>query len=339
MNERGKREPQNVRNVLRDVLPIKAPYTMNINPSGICNFNCYFCPTNNKKLKPEYRRYLDSQQMMMSMETFNNAVNGIKELEDQTKVIYLVGQGEPLLNPNIAYMVDTLKKENVCREVRIITNGTKLTSELARDLVNAGLDVLKVSVEALDSDGYKQICGVDFDFNRLVENVETFYSISRGSKTVLTTKILTDSLVNKDDLNRFYDIFEPISDYQEIRNVETYWPDFAFEVSRKGHELTDISEMGPGGICSGMFTEGNIQPNGDICLCRIDWAGNLILGNVNRDSFKKIWDSEERKRCLLANLDGKRDTLGICSKCAGPCFGEVITEKDAELIRKRLIEG
>lgn len=334
---RGKREPQHVRQLLREVLPLKAPFTMNINPSGICNFNCFFCPTNNTKVKPEYKAYLDKQKVLMDMETFHLVADGLAELEEQTKVIYLVGQGEPLMNPHIVDMVRILKERELCREVRIITNGSLLGPKMNQNLIDAGLDVLKVSVEALSNEGYKKICSASFDFDRLLENVKDFYSRSRGSGTVITAKILTDSLASEEEVGKFYDIFESITDYQEMRNVETYWPDFEFEMMQGSHETVEVSEMGPGGICSGMFTESNVQPNGDICLCRIDWAGNLVLGNVHKDSIRDIWDSEKRRDCLLKNLDEDRNSLGICSKCAGPCFGEVITKEDAEIIRTRML--
>lgn len=334
---RGKREPQNKKQLLRDVLPLKAPFTMNVNPSGICNFNCFFCPTNNKNMKKEYRDYLNKQRMLMDMSTFEKVADGLAELEDQTKVIYLVGQGEPLLHPQIADMVKILKTRNLCREVRIITNGALMSPELNQKLIDAGLDVLKVSVEALTEDGYRKIAHTNFDFDKFLDNIRDFYKRSRGTNSVITAKILTDALADESEYHKFYDIFEPITDYQEMRNVESYWPDFEFEMLDEKHEKVGVSEMGPGGICSGMFTECNVQPNGDICLCRIDWAGNLVLGNVKTDSIKDIWESEKRKKCLIANLDGDRNGLGICAKCAGPCFGEVITPEDAEIIRRRMM--
>ena len=44
MLERQKLAKRNERTPLEKVLPLKAPYVLYIDPCGLCNFNCNFCP-------------------------------------------------------------------------------------------------------------------------------------------------------------------------------------------------------------------------------------------------------------------------------------------------------
>lgn len=335
LNKRGTREPQNKRQVMRELLPVKAPFVVNLNPTGICNFKCFFCPTNSENLKPEYRKYLDGLKLM-SMEVFHKAVEGFLELEEQIKVIYLVGTGEPLLHPNIAEMVKTLKEKKVCREVRIITNGSLLNPELNQKLIDAGLDVLKISIEALDEEGYKSISGVDFNYEKFLINIEDYYRRSRGTNCVITAKILTDALKNEEQYHKFYDMFEHISDYQELRNIEPIWPGYDFSQTNCNHESIDLSEIGYTGICPAAFVELMINPDGSVSLCRKDWAGNLLMGNVKTDSIREIWYSDKRREYLKQHLNAQRVHMGFCELCERSYFGDVITDEDAKIIKMRM---
>ena len=89
---------------------------------------------------------------MMGMTLFNKIVKDLQEFEEPVKVINLYGFGEPLLNRNIAEMVRILKARKICREIRITTNGLLLTRDLSHELVEAGVDMLRFSIEALDAD-------------------------------------------------------------------------------------------------------------------------------------------------------------------------------------------
>ena len=42
--EREKREKQNQRVPLEQVVPLSTPYIVYIDPSGACNFKCNYCP-------------------------------------------------------------------------------------------------------------------------------------------------------------------------------------------------------------------------------------------------------------------------------------------------------
>ncbi len=334
---KGKREPRNERHKMVDVLPLKAPYAVNLNPCGICNFKCKFCPATSKDLRPDFQKHMDEIRTFMPMELFYKIADGFLELEEQTKVIYLTMTGEPLLHPHIAEMVDYLKRKNVCRDVRIISNGSKLTPQLNQDLINAGLDVLKVSVEALDTSGYKKLCGVDLDYDEFLRNIEDYYNRCQGTNSTIVAKILTITLEDENALDKFYEMYEPITHYQEVRNVEQIWPGFVYDSEIEGdHIEIPVSEVGYDGVCPAAFVELGINVDGSVGLCKKDWAGQLCLGNVNDMSIRQIWESPKRREYHLQHLKGRAATNPFCNICRRSHFGDTISEEDARIILARM---
>lgn len=83
--------------------------------------------------------------------------------------VLLHGIGEPLLNRDLPRMVAHIKSRGAT--VLFNSNAITLSAKTARDLVDAGLDELRVSLDASSRDTYARIRGVDA-FDKVVENLE-----------------------------------------------------------------------------------------------------------------------------------------------------------------------
>ena len=64
--------------------------------------------------------------------------------------IFFGGLGEPLFHPAIVDMVAQKQRIARCR-VELITNGTLLSPQLSKDLIDAGLDMLWVSLDGANT--------------------------------------------------------------------------------------------------------------------------------------------------------------------------------------------
>ena len=174
MLERQKLAKRNKRTPLEQVVPLKAPYSLYIDPCGICNFSCNFCPCNRSDyLKKE-------RHTMMDFDLFQKIVDDMGEFEEPVKVVYLYGFGEPLLNKDFFKMARYLKEKNVCREIRLYTNGALLSPDMNQKLVDCGIDLIRISLEGLNSEDYKRICGVKIDFEELVRNIADLFEKAGG---------------------------------------------------------------------------------------------------------------------------------------------------------------
>ncbi len=83
----------------------------------------------------------------------------------------LHGVGEPMLVKDLPRMVRYLKDRGTY--VLFNTNGTVLNDRNGRALIDAGLDELRVSLDASTRESYLAVRGVDY-FERILENVRRF---------------------------------------------------------------------------------------------------------------------------------------------------------------------
>jgi MoaA/NifB/PqqE/SkfB family radical SAM enzyme len=85
--------------------------------------------------------------------------------------VALHGIGEPLLNEALTEMIWYLKERNAY--VFFNSNGILLDADRQHQLIDVGLDELRISLDAASPAGYRAIRGSD-QFDRVVGNVRTF---------------------------------------------------------------------------------------------------------------------------------------------------------------------
>jgi MoaA/NifB/PqqE/SkfB family radical SAM enzyme len=131
-----------------------------IEPTSRCNLTCRTCIRNN----------WDEQQGDMSESVFERVIAGLRALPAPPKVTF-GGFGEPLTHPRIAEMVRLAK--SVANPVELITNGILLTQELSRRLIEAGLDVLWISLDGVTPESYSDV-RLGAALPRVLENLAVF---------------------------------------------------------------------------------------------------------------------------------------------------------------------
>lgn len=284
-----KQEVKQARAKLEDVVPRSAPFVIYLDPCGACNFKCSFCPCNISGERAVERHAI------MSWELFEKILADLEAFQGQIRVINLYGFGEPLLNSRLTDMVRALKERRCCGEVRITTNGSLLTEETSRQLIDAGVDLVRVSVEAVSSEGYQELCGVKIDFSKIVHNIEMFHRIAvqNGKMSRISAKIVSAALKTEADKQRFSNIFAPITDFHYIEEIEPIWSEFQ-EMSMPSNGRTDrcyhAGEQRE--ICSMPFTDMCIHSNGIVGACCSDWKFATQYGNVARECLFEIWNGK-----------------------------------------------
>jgi MoaA/NifB/PqqE/SkfB family radical SAM enzyme len=106
----------------------------------------------------------------MSDETFEQVVAGISEFSP-TPTVFFGGLGEPLSHPRIVGWVGQAK--SLGAEVELITNGTLLNEDRSRALIDAGLDVLWVSIDGATPESYADV-RLGAELPRVIDNMVRF---------------------------------------------------------------------------------------------------------------------------------------------------------------------
>src|SRR5438270_11118847 len=141
-----------------DDVPQHGPVCLYLETTNRCNLLCTTCPRTYVELEPPAD---------MSWELFTSIVDQVPNL--QRAVLH--GVGEPMLVKNLPKMVRYLKDRGTY--VLFNTNGTVLNQRNGRALIDAGLDELRVSLDASTAKSFKAIRGKNY-FERILRNVRSF---------------------------------------------------------------------------------------------------------------------------------------------------------------------
>jgi MoaA/NifB/PqqE/SkfB family radical SAM enzyme len=131
-------------NFVRMHRPVTHLTKIYIEPTVACNLDCITC----------FRNAWEQPIGRMSDETFERFFAGLQALSPRPNV-YFGGIGEPLFHPKTIEWVRRVKELGV--KVELITNGTILNEKIARRLIDAGLDVLWVSIDGATPESYEDV--------------------------------------------------------------------------------------------------------------------------------------------------------------------------------------
>ena len=134
------------------------PVCLYLETTNRCNLLCTTCPRTFEELEPEKD---------MPWDLFTSIIDQFPKLAR----VVLHGVGEPMLVKDLPRMVRYLKDRGVY--VLFNSNGTLLTRANGLALIEAGLDELRVSLDAAESSVFQMVRGKDM-FDRIVTNVGNF---------------------------------------------------------------------------------------------------------------------------------------------------------------------
>jgi radical SAM protein with 4Fe4S-binding SPASM domain len=138
------------------------PYYVQYEVTTHCNLACYMCVRNEVIKHPRHLAFEDFKR------TFDQI--GAPKLT-------LSGAGEPLLNPELKQMITYAREHGA--SVMIPTNGTLLgRGNMAQDLIDSRLNVMKVSIDAATPGTYQAIRRQDC-FDKIVEGIEKLNELKK----------------------------------------------------------------------------------------------------------------------------------------------------------------
>ena len=147
----------------QDGLAAKPPVCLYLEVTNRCNLLCETCPRTFETLEPPAD---------MSWELFTKIVDQVPNIAR----VVLHGVGEPMLVKNLPDMIRYLKARGTY--VLFNTNGTLMQQKRFQELIDTGLDELRVSLDAADRESYAKVRGKDF-FNRIVRDVGRFVAYQK----------------------------------------------------------------------------------------------------------------------------------------------------------------
>ncbi|HMP42473.1 MAG TPA: radical SAM protein [Roseiflexaceae bacterium] len=151
----------------RTPIATELPRQLYIEVTNRCNSLCASCPLTYDHFLPwEPKRHLSWQR-------FRQIVDQLPSIERAV----LHGIGEPLLNPELPRFIAHLKECGA--HVLFNSNAVLLDQRRGDALVAAGLDELRISLDAVTPALYAQLRGID-KFPQIIENIRAFIARHGG---------------------------------------------------------------------------------------------------------------------------------------------------------------
>ncbi len=114
----------------------------------------------------------------MTEATFASILAGLAVI-DPLPTVYFGGIGEPMFHQRTVEWVVQVKQLGA--RVELITNGTLLTEQRSRQLIDAGLDLLWVSIDGASPESYADV-RLGAELPKVLENLQRFRTLRKGHK-------------------------------------------------------------------------------------------------------------------------------------------------------------
>ncbi|MEA3348506.1 MAG: radical SAM protein, partial [Pseudomonadota bacterium] len=304
--------PGGKRTKLSEVLPLDTPYVVQIFPIYACNFKCNYCIFSIAKDK----RNFISDKISMDFALYKKCIDELAAFPNKIKVLRFVGIGEPLLHKDIARMIEYATSKKVANTVEILTNAALLTPKMSDALIAAGLSRLVVSVQGTSAKRYKEISDVELDLTNFIQNLHYFYKHKGDIQTYI--KIVDSAIIDKDDEQKFYDLFGNCCDTIAIEHTVPIHSGIDYDKVFKSeeHKVTQfglpISEVK---VCPQPFFTMQINPDGKVVPC-YSFEYPEIVGNCNSEAINKVWTSAKFQSFRHKMLDGAEQAAESCRDCS-----------------------
>ncbi len=298
-----------------------------------CNLSCRMCAFSDERVKK-------LKKIEMPLWVFEKISNQIFPF---AKYVALSCLTEPLLLKDFKERLKILRGKAV-PFTELITNGILLNESIISSLIENGISRIGISIDGVKSKTYEKI-RVGASFEKLIENINLLIKLKRekNAQNPLLRLIMTVSEENIDEVEDFLNFSLKFNvSFIDIRTVTTfkgakiksfkeekYWKkikDFKVFLEnwckekgiksigylRESPEKVDLfDENNKKLYCKRPFYTVAIHPNGDIVPC-MTWM-RKPLGNIAKEDFKEIWESEYAKN-LREEFEEKK--VGVdCDFC------------------------
>lgn len=275
---------------------VKMKKKVNFDICTFCNHKCTFCSNSDP-------RTIKSQT---SLDDFRVVMKNVSKYVEMAE-LGLSAKGEVLVNKEFTEIVKSAKDEFHIPYIYISSNGALMDEKKAIELIEAGLDSIKFSINALERVTYKKVHLVD-DFDEVIENFKTLLTLKKERYPKL--KLFISSVIDMDKkslikgfkeiFSENFDIIDGISLY-----ALTYTP--KFEQVQEEKKITKK--------CSIPFNELYINSDGTLGLCCKDYFDSVNFGSLIENDFLDVYNSKEFAEIRQMHKTDEFPDNHLCKNC------------------------
>jgi len=289
------------------------PLAVGVELTNNCNLKCPECSSGSGRMTRE-RGYLNP-------ELFKRVMKELKPYLFNTNLYF---QGEPMLHPGFFSFLEY----SIGTHTTVSTNGHFLSEVSCEKIVKSGLDKLIISLDGIDQETYSQyrINGNIDVVKTGIERISEARNLS-GSPLKIEIQFLVNKL-NEKQIPRVKELAKKnkaalrLKSMQitEKKDVEKWLPingRFSRYKLKNGEYI--IKNSFPN-RCARLWFNPVITWDGKVIPCCFDKDAEHVMGDLNQDSFRDIWNGPKYRIFRKSILSG-RHMIDICRNCTSGLIG------------------
>lgn len=302
----GARQEQKNRYGFQGRLKAKFPSQVVIDATEICNLACIHCP------HPEFKKSANYSGAYLDPALNTKVVQEIAEHgRGHTLYIRYTSNGEPLVHPGIYDMLDYAVRHSGVF-VTLTTNGTTMNEKRIRKLLESGLHLIDVSIDALTDDTYAAV-RVNGKLPVTQENVRSLIRMKRetGAKTKIVVSFVEQSQ-NSSEAEPF-ELFwrEEGVDQVVIRRLHSAAGGVQVIANMMKREQRNAARF----PCLYPWERILLNPRGELAFCPQDWSHGSVIADYRNTTIREVWQGEFYRRLREAHLANEFQRHSFCGQC------------------------
>ncbi len=254
--------------------PLQIDFELNYS----CNFTCPMCTWNSESTEGK------GKQTWFDFEVFKEVIDeGVSKGLKSIRLNYI---NEPLIRKDITKFISYARKAGIL-DIYFSTNGSLLTDDAIRNLIDSGLFRLQVSLDAVTKETYEKIrTGGNYDdvIKKVLRFLEIRNELNVKLPTLRVNFVKTD--VNKNELDDFVKFWEDKADSIGIQDLVGIMNGFG----KKTDEEVEKTRLTGKFRCAQPFQRVTLRYNGTILPCCTFYAAEMPIGQLKTDIQTKFSD-------------------------------------------------
>lgn len=288
------------------------PMSIAIEPTTSCNLRCPECPSG--------LRSFTRPTGMLQSDLFKKTID---ELADTLSYLTFYFQGEPYLHPQFLELVQYAASRKIYTATS--TNAHYLTDEMAKKTIESGLDRLIISIDGTTQDTYEAY-RVGGRQDKVIEGAKNIIRWKKELKSITPFVVFQFLVVkpNEHQIEAVYKLAKEIGiDHVALKTAQIYDYKNGSELIPTIDKYSRYQKMGDGTYsiknellshCWKMWQSCVITWDGKVVPCCFDKDAHYVMGDLQQQSFKEIWQSE-KYNSFRATILRSRDEIEMCRNC------------------------
>lgn len=269
--------------------------------TNVCNAKCTHCPHG----IPEMRDSMLGNATRIDAQLFKQVIDECvgRELD----FVRVTADGEPLLHKELFDLIRYGKDRGV-GPIGLTTNASLLDERRAGMLLDSGVDMVDISLDALTEDTYK-VVRVGLRHDRVYANIHRLLEMRAERNAPL--KVIVSFV-------------EQESNRHEAESFRSYWEEHVDQVVvREMISNVNLNEVDRDDRvaetdrwpCPHWFRRVVINYDGWLKACPIDWTGDTKVVELSKMPIHAIWHGEHYWKNRLEHLNRMFSPDSACAPC------------------------